>query len=219
MKRYVSFSFLFLALALLDLSFVWWAPDWRYATKPLIIIALIIHFYSNITSWTLVKRLFFIGLFFALLGDVFLMFDGSRYFVLGLGSFLVMQLLFATSFLRDAFIINWKRLLFGVGLVVILFCFLHTLQPGLGDMLIPVVIYSICISTMTFLASTRRVGSPGYVVVLIGALLFMISDGFIAWTRFLEPLTYGGLIIMSTYILAQYLICTGFLSHLEDHYA
>ena len=217
MKRYVSFSILFLVLALLDLSAVWWAPEWRLATKPLIMISLIIHFSANITSWDVIKKVFFVAMFFAWLGDVFLMFDGSRYFILGLISFLVMQLLYAFAFYKDSFRMDMLRAVIGVGLAAILICYLSVLYPTLDNMLIPVTVYSACICVMTYLASTRLRSNEGYSWVFIGAFLFMISDGFIAWTRFMEPLMYGGLIIMSTYILAQFFICTGFFKTLGGY--
>ena len=71
---------------------------------------------------------------------------------------------------------------------------------------------------MSFFAASRNYLKRGYWHVVIGAIFFMISDGFIAWTKFIEPVGYGGHIIMSTYILAQYLITIGLLRDLEAEY-
>ena len=46
---------------------------------------------------------------------------------------------------------------------------------------------------------------------LIGAILFIISDSLIAINKFYGAKEIYGILIMITYILAQYLICKAFI--------
>jgi uncharacterized membrane protein YhhN len=49
--------------------------------------------------------------------------------------------------------------------------------------------------------------------VLIGAVLFMISDSLIAIDKFATPIPYPTLFIMGTYVFAQYFIAVGVLKN------
>jgi len=215
MKGLSTFSFIYGVLALLDLIMIWCYPELRWITKPLIVLSLIFHFYQNISDWSTVKKLFLAGLVVALIGDIFLLFEGDQFFLFGLGGFLIMQILYGISFYNDSFQISKKKMLFAVFLVVALVLFMRHIWNSLESMSIPVLIYSIFIWSMVFFASTREKGKKGYSLVLVGALLFMMSDGLIAWSKFYIPLKYGGLMIMFTYTVAQYLITTGFLKSLK----
>jgi uncharacterized membrane protein YhhN len=75
-------------------------------------------------------------------------------------------------------------------------------------LLIPVLLYAFIILTMLAGAINRmeKVNTPGYWLVLAGAVLSVISDSAIAISRFTWHFNYSGVIIMSTYISAQYLI-------------
>jgi uncharacterized membrane protein YhhN len=50
-------------------------------------------------------------------------------------------------------------------------------------------------------------------MVYSGALLFIMSDAMIAINKFLNPLVQARLLIMATYIAAQFLIVKGVLIH------
>jgi len=50
-------------------------------------------------------------------------------------------------------------------------------------------------------------------MVIIGALIFMLSDTMLAINKFLEPIAYANVLIMITYIVAQYLIVSGLIKH------
>jgi len=54
-----------------------------------------------------------------------------------------------------------------------------------------------------------RVNKISYIAVLCGAILFVISDSLISINKFYAPFRYSGIAIMSTYIIAQYLIIYG----------
>jgi uncharacterized membrane protein YhhN len=219
MKKIQRFTVLFSILTILDLFFVWKFPEFRWLSKPLIVISLLIHFYVNISHWTYVERSFGIALLFALLGDVFLFFDGALFFAMGLSSFLIMQLLYAFSFQKDSFDLGRQRVVHAILISFIGCIFLWLIWTSLGEMRLPVLIYTGSIICMTCFALLRGRSQYGYMDVVYGALFFMISDGLIAWTRFMDSIDYGGLLIMSTYIFAQYLIVTGFLKSRSRSYS
>jgi len=206
-----KFTFLYFLIGAADLIVLSLYPSLRWITKPLIMLSLIAFFYtqskeSSPTRWT-----FYTALFFALLGDIFLLKDGSSYFLCGLGSFLVMQLLYSLVFIRDGLELKPIKIPIALAYVAILIYFLSVISGDLESMTIPVFVYSSIIVMMSLCALFRKSGLPGYFMIAVGSILFMISDGFIAWNSFVKPVQYGGIIVMSTYIIAQYLIVVGWM--------
>jgi uncharacterized membrane protein YhhN len=96
----------------------------------------------------------------------------------------------------------------GTGLVTILF-------PHLGGMKIPVMLYALVITLMAMFALFRYgfTSQKSFVLIFSGALFFMLSDSLLAINKFMEPFTLASLAIMTTYILAQYLIVEGAIAH------
>ena len=80
------------------------------------------------------------------------------------------------------------------------------LFPRLGDMLIPVAAYLFIILAMGISAA---LGTANRTLVIVGALLFILSDSLIAINRFLTPVPLAGFLIMITYYLAQFFITFG----------
>ncbi len=157
------------------------------------------------------KWIFLIGLIAALLGDIFLLFEEEQYFLFGLSSFLIMQILYTATFIKNSFVPSILKYICSIILLSLFGYYMIILWPKLEGMAIPVFIYSLVIVLMTISAMMRNQRLSGYGWVVIGAILFIISDGFIAWIKFISPLAGGGLMIMSTYLIAQYLIVIGFL--------
>jgi uncharacterized membrane protein YhhN len=56
-----------------------------------------------------------------------------------------------------------------------------------------------------------KVKKKSFWLVLAGAILFVISDSAIAINKFSYHFEYSGIVIMSAYIVAQYLIVTGYI--------
>jgi uncharacterized membrane protein YhhN len=90
------------------------------------------------------------------------------------------------------------------GLIYLLFNDLH-------EMKIPVLVYGVVISTMFLLAlhmlfiKNKEAGK----LMMIGSLLFVVSDSVLAVNKFYQAFEYAGIIIMLTYGLAQLLITVG----------
>lgn len=158
------------------------------------------------------------ALSFSWLGDIFLMNAGPMWFILGLSSFLIAHICYIRRFFmvgnhRDSATIQglpWREfLIFGAGILLI-----WQLWPTLGEMQVPVSVYALVITTMSFAAIRRKgkVSFGSYTVVLAGALLFMVSDSLIAFSRFAGPdvtIPWAAIWIMLTYIAAQGLIVWG----------
>lgn len=166
-----------------------------------------------------------IAVFFSWVGDAFLMFTerDPMYFTLGLAGFLLAHISYIVAFRKwrdpgQARPWQWKFSLlviaYAIGLCIMVY-------PGLGDMRIPVILYAAVISAMCIAANGRygRTNVYSYGFVLAGAVIFVASDSMIAWNTFYQPFALSRLLIMCTYIIAQYLIVTGLLQHRQNETA
>ena len=82
-------------------------------------------------------------------------------------------------------------------------------------MQIPVFVYTATILLMAIFALNRkdRVLEASFCPIFVGALLFILSDSLLAFDKFLVPIPYAGVFVMSTYMAAQYLIVEGVTAH------
>lgn len=186
--------------------------------KALIIPVLMLLYLTNINPFkSLTNSCMLAGLFFSWAGDVLLEFSNSNtnMFILGLGSFLLAHVMYFTVFIatpgKNSILTNrlWVLVpvfLYGIVLVTYLY-------SDLGDMKLPVIAYAAVILTMLAGALNRKekVDSRSYWLVLAGAMLFVISDSAIAINKFSHPFEFSGVVIMSTYIVAQFLIISGYI--------
>lgn len=150
-------------------------------------------------------KLVLFGLIFSLFGDSFLALPGNQFFVPGLGSFLIAQLIYSYAFSVGSKLAPLRAIPF----VIFGLLFFYQLVPHLGALLIPVGVYISAICLMGWRSLARVADSPVYGLGLFGALIFMISDSIIAYSMFLNPSMdrqVAGLLIMVTYYLAQLLI-------------
>jgi uncharacterized membrane protein YhhN len=182
-----------------------------YLTKPLLMITLGL-FYFQHTQASLNKRdkIVLLALFFSCLGDTFLMFQKQNqlYFLLGLGSFLLAQVCYVMLFQQEGESRHFRWLPFISYSCLLLFFLLNKLP---GEFKIPIIIYSVVITLMGIRASERKVSDKSYQLVLVGAILFILSDSLIALSKFVVTIPLSGLWIMATYVVAQYLIIQGLL--------
>ena len=157
-------------------------------------------------------------------GDVLLLFSsdpglGGYAFLGGLLLFLAAHAAYITTFLRlrrDApapgrsETASRTSLLLGSALYLVLF--MRLLWPGLDPMMkIAVPLYAAVILAMAWVATGLRghVPTAPWRSMVLGALLFVISDSLIALNRFAFDVPYARLAIMSSYIAAQALLATG----------
>ncbi|MFD2822621.1 lysoplasmalogenase [Lacinutrix iliipiscaria] len=150
------------------------------------------------------KNIILLGLIFCLIGDVFLMFDS--YFVFGLASFLIGHVLFIYAFTTiNGFSKNIKTL---IPLLMIASIIFFNLKNHLGDLLIPVILYITCIVLMAWQAINLYVWKKeyGFLLITIGACLFMVSDTVLSIGKFISDFTIAQFLISSTYWSAIALI-------------
>jgi uncharacterized membrane protein YhhN len=145
------------------------------------------------------------GLLFSLAGDVLLMLPSDR-FAAGLASFLVAHLFYIAAFASDAGFGSEPLALlpFVLGCAVLY----PLLQPNLGRLRIPVLLYMLVIAVMAWHAVARSlvVGQLGALLASIGAVLFVISDAALAFNRFRRPIPASPALILGTYFAGQWLI-------------
>lgn len=187
----------------------------HYIAKPAIVISLIFLFAKTSESLPKpIKKLTLFALVFSLLGDVMLMFvdTSEHFFTLGLVAFLTAHIMYVLVFLKHR---NKQKSPFGFIALLLIYaaCLFNFLKDGLGDMLIPVIVYMIIILAMATTAFLRKnnVNILSYGLVFFGAICFMISDSILALNKFYQPIPWSNVSIMVTYALAQYLIVIGIL--------
>lgn len=216
MKQY-KLHIAFLFLALLHLYAVYAnLPNLKFFSKPLICISLIFILYKETGLKKNIEKLVAVGLFFGCLGDIFLMLNENM-FVAGLASFLIGHILYVIAFSKQTSakaLSKHKSYILIAGILASFSYYLYNiLQPSLGPLKIPVILYIIVIAAMAFFAYTRRyqTNTLSFIICLIGALLFIFSDSILALNKFVAYLANSGLYIMSSYILAQYFITLGII--------
>jgi len=190
--------------------------------KPLLMPLLGAYFISQTNSIkSPLKKWILIALLFSLAGDVVLLFQekSSIYFMLGLVAFLFAHIFYIFFFHNIRVIENMKSKAWLLLIVVTYYAGLITfLSPYLGDMKLPVRIYGIVISFM-FLLAMHMLFIKNKIAgrwMMIGALLFVVSDSVLAINKFYRPFEMAGIIIILTYILAQFFIIEGARRYIDS---
>ena len=219
--------FVFISTAVLHLiSIQSDIADLNLYTKPLLMVFLLLYFLVNSSKTSHPAYLVIVGaLVFSWIGDMFLMFQSKNasFFIFGLGAFLVSHVFYIVGYRKSRNTASEKQLSkprlarYTFFLALICLSLIIVLQPHLGDLLIPVVIYA---ATITYMAITSihrfgKTSTSSFWMVTIGALLFMFSDSTIALDKFVDPISNARLIIMTTYIAGQYFIVQGLVKHVR----
>ena len=198
-------------LAIISASIHIWGeyqgPDYLiYIFKPLTMVFIIaIALLAKDPPSKKYKFVIIAGLLFSMTGDIFLMLPVDL-FIAGLVSFLIAQLIYTYAF-RSGRPFRFKLLailpfaIYGVSIFLILF-------PGLNGMAVPVTVYIIVIMTMAWQAWDQwdDVRKRWALLAFIGAVLFVISDTFLALNKFGEPFLAARALTLTTYFSAQWLI-------------
>lgn len=215
-KKKKSFSIIFFIVLFIDLVFtnIDYLYDYRYATKPWIVITLAIHFYYNCLHLSQEERLLvFLALTFSLVADFILITDSLTFLIVGMSMFILAKVCYAILFsFKARFDID--RLLPFLA-VVLLYCLfiLYYVYDGVGELFIPVLVYIFVTLTMAKMAYLRynMVNKNSYYHVLAGAVLFMISETIMGFYSFYKPLPYTYTSVLLTYGLSQFFIIRGII--------
>lgn len=226
MKKFVV-HFLFLIILVGDLTGEFFQIKWMdYTFKPFILIWIGGYFLLNAKNIDKkVVQLAVFAFIFSWFGDLLLMFGEINfiYFILGLASFLGAQIVFVFLFLRTINLSGKKPFLkkkpyFLIAYIAYGLIVYTALYNQLDSVLrVAVFLYMVALLSMSSMALNRYGnGHPiSFSYIFIGSLLFVLSDTMIAVNKFLVAIPYEGILIMTTYICAQYLIMRGLLKQYE----
>ena len=195
-------------------------PDMVRFSKPMLMPALIFFIYHQARGHvTKLTMLVVLALIFSWLGDLALMKDrDGLYFLLGLGAFLLAQLTYTYVYYKSTFEKPQFQLMPLLPILTFtIFLLAFVVRNAPTDMQIPIVVYAICITAMASMARLRMglTSNFSFQWVMMGSLLFVISDSAIAIDKFYRPIPYDSVVIMSTYIAAQVIIVIGISKHPE----
>ena len=198
----------FIIFSLIDFFGIYLEKQWMvYLAKPMLRTTLFGYYYLNKKS----DNLFFVlGLLFSLFGDLFLLGSGELYFILGLIFFLIAHVFYIIMVFKILLEIRLKDFMIaGIPYLLLFLILINVLYDGLGSMKIPVIIYAMTISflgvvsLLLFLQSRTKTS----LLLLFGVLVFITSDTILALNLFYEKQSFYPILIMTTYVMAQFLIC------------
>lgn len=203
----------FLIVSLLDVvGIVFEIPLLIHTFKPLIIPSLLVVYVFSVRKR---NNTYIAALIFSFLGDSFLMYEGDLYFMIGLISFLIAHILFIIIVLKR--IQNPKMATVVVSSLPFLVLFvglLGVLYNSLDELLIPVIIYGLTISlfgTVSLIDYLNKQCNSS-LLMLIGASIFIVSDSILAINKFYVATKVFAILVMITYIIAQYFIFKSMMS-------
>lgn len=189
-------------------------------SKPLLVLTLLYYFNKSVVD-TPISKLVIFALGCSLIGDTALMFQGEHelFFMIGLGFFLLAHLGYAWinfNLVNDnerKIKLYWQD----APLIIIGFAVFLLIKDGLGELQIPVLSYIVVISFMAITARQRynRSDKESFWFILAGALFFILSDTLLAMNKFLAPIENERILIMTTYIIAQFLIVKGIIVFIQ----
>ena len=183
-------------------------PDVESVAKPAVLIILILLAWLLRADSVDYGGQLLIGLVMCLVGDILLLGKSDRHFLAGLIAFLVGHVAYIAAFRR---IPGEAPIWLGVVLVsvlvvaVVVMRILPIVRTSWRDG-IPLLAYAAVVGGMAALA-----WATGLPVVGIGATLFLLSDGVIAYNRFVREVSWAHLVVHITYHLGQLLIVLGML--------
>jgi uncharacterized membrane protein YhhN len=190
----------------------------EYGTKPLLMPLLILFYIFGVlenTSITNVDWLIMVALIGGWAGDIFLMLENEdKWFLFGMGAFLINQIFYIISFLLSitniANFSTWGLFLLGPALLVLFFTVPRFIKKT-EDLKIPVIVYMAAILTMHVSALLRLADFSGlpFILVYVGSISFIFSDAMIAVNKWDEEVPNARLVIITTYLLAQFSIALG----------
>lgn len=174
----------------------------QFIFKPLTMVAIIlIAFLNSSAPLNFYQKAVLAGLIFSTIGDVFLVKD-KQFFVQGLISFLIGHICYIVAF--------WTVPSFSTVVFYLVYIgfFLTILWKHLGKLKIPVIIYSLAIAVMSWMALSRTIENHNHHTLhaFLGSVMFVASDSLLAYNKFKSPIPLAPIWILGTYFLAQWFI-------------
>lgn len=159
------------------------------------------------------------ALLFSYAGDIILMIPSNNplFFIGGLVSFLLAHLCYTKLFTTLSPIrmhVLTKNPIWVIAIILFLTTFLSYLVPKIVPTLkIPVITYAIIICTMLISAINlkEKIGKEPYQMIVIGAILFVLSDTVLALNKFDSG--FRGVTLMNAFVMITYISAQGFIIH------
>ena len=176
----------------------------EFATKPTVMVLLILAALLLRPASQGERALFVVALVLGLAGDVFLMLP-DRFLIPGIAAFLLGHLAYVFGFRFAGF--NVAGLIVGLVIAAVTAgLLLHRIlsaleQSGRTSLRNPVLAYAIVISLMTVSGT-----ASSNLVAAAGGLLFFFSDVIFAWYRFVMPVRWGQPVNIVMYQAGQALL-------------
>jgi uncharacterized membrane protein YhhN len=208
LNTYVVISIVYLTLIAMGQETITWY------LKPILLLPLIFAVFTNKNA----AKDYYLkaALLLSWIGDIILMFvyKSENYFIFGLVSFLLAHICYILLFRKDIVSkpkTNNPNPIFYTLIGVFWMLMMYVLYPKLGEMKIPVTVYSLVICTMLafvyYGSSIWKKQAANF--ILVGATFFVLSDGILAFNKFYQPLPFASFLIMCTYLIAQFYIVKG----------
>ncbi len=154
-----------------------------------------------------------LALLFHGIGDIIIELEGENTLLLAILPFLIGHLLYALTFQKDrndlAALTVWEK---GIIVIIITYGLFFGIFLSFHLQLLyllAVIPYIIVILSMVLLSVMARYTEK---IIVLGALLYVISDSLIALTTFVMPWPWSPLLTWPTYFFGQLFITVGYLS-------
>ncbi len=179
--------------------------------KWLAIITLATFVWQQRQSWQ--ETLLVVALCCHSVGDVLLDWDRTRLFLPAVGAFMVGHVLYLVTFWPNLMalqslpfakkILAGTIVLYGVAMAMLIIPHLPK------NLFAAVVVYMVVILAMTLVLTSANYRNPW---LILGAVLYVISDSLIALNTFVRPLGMLAQLIWPLYYVGQLLLVTGFMN-------
>ena len=219
----LSYALLLLVLLVSFLDWIAVAKKLKfleYFAKPGVMILLLVWLWS-VSGFRGHIVWFALGLALSLIGDIFLMLPREQ-FIAGLVAFLLAHIAYIIGFNNSLPPINILSLIIAIIIGITALRIYRGIASGLvvankSYLRIPVLAYTLVISLMLLSALLTLVRPEWSLISALmasaGAVLFFLSDAFLAWNKFVSPIRNGKLIVIITYHMGQLLITVGAAIH------
>ena len=202
------------------MSLINWISAWQerlipyYITKPMVLLGLLLFMVLRVPI-TPARLPFLLGLAFSLLGDIFLIPRGTRWFLVGMGAFSITQLMYIWGF--NLSMVNLPVLVVGAVAYLVGVILIHLMvnrfseSPNVNQAILPYLKgYGALVLAMS-MSALLCLARPGWsdraaVMAGVGGILFFLSDGMIGLEKLDRRLPKSRFWVIFTYHLAQFLI-------------
>ena len=184
-------------------------PAVEYATKPAVMLGLIVVALALDPASATQRAFFVAALALGLASDVFLMLPRDL-FLPGLVAALVEHVLYIAGFVARPANVLWLAAAAVIALgsvAAFLPPIVRALRRRRPSLVGPVLVY-----VAVFVVVVVRAGATGSAVALAGALLFFYSDAILAWNRFVRPVRFGRVVNLVPYHVGQAVLVLSLLS-------